>query len=149
MKFNHENILAAVETSWGWAFPKVDQILAVNGMGNVFLKTVDGNHWRICPEELSVSLVADNDAEATAVFESKDFKADWQLQGMIKQAEKHFGTLSQGQCYGMEEPAVIGGEYELHNLFVADVVEYLIYTGKLAEQIKDVPDGEMVDLEFD
>ncbi|NVJ66590.1 MAG: DUF1851 domain-containing protein [Gammaproteobacteria bacterium] len=149
MKFEEHKIIEVINNSWGWKIPLVDQVLAVNSMGNCFLRDENKQYWRVCPEELSAELVAETDKQVQLIFEDPAFKQDWQLLGLIDPAEEHFGKLKVGQCYCMLIPAVLGGEYSITNLRVGSVYEYLSLTGELAFKTKELEDGDSIELVID
>lgn len=148
MEFVEEKIKAAVEDGWGWKVPAIDRVLAVNSMGNVFLRDCNGGYWRVCPEHLSAKLEAESDNEVQAVFDDPDYKADWQLLELINPAEEYFGPLKVGQCYAMIKPAVIGGDYSVSNMRVGSVYEYLSFTGGLAYKTQDLKPLDKVYIEM-
>jgi hypothetical protein len=115
-------------------------------MGNCFVRDRQSNYWRICPEELSASVVATNNDELQAVFNDPKYKEDWQLLGLIDHAEEELGPLVAGQCYAMRVPAVIGGLYSVSNLRIGSLYEYLALSGSLAFQVKDAKDGDRVEI---
>ena len=144
MDFEESKIIEVVTDAWNWAIPGVKKVLAVNSMANVLLIDIEGKYWRICPEELSAEIIATNDAEIQSVYEDPDYKADWQLLGLIDEAEKEFGKLEIGECYALIKPAVIGGDYSTSNMRVAAINEYLAFTGDIAFQTKDLKHGDKV-----
>jgi len=113
-------------------------------MANVLVLDDSEQLWRICPEELSCGVVAKNDDEMNELFQDNEAKADWQLLGMIDEVEKHFGTLETGKCYGMTIPAVLGGKYEVSNMNIVSIKDYLGLAGDMAMKIKDLPDGKKI-----
>ncbi len=117
-------------------------------MGNVLLRDSSGGYWRVCPEELDAKLEAENDNEVQAVFNDPDYKADWQLLGLIDEAEENFGPIEKGQCYALIKPAVIGGDYAVSNMRVGSVYEYLSFTGELAYKTKDLKPGDQFYIEL-
>ena len=148
MHFEEEKIIEVINKAWNWAVPKVKEILAVNSMGNVFLKDSEGKYWRICPEELTATLEAKNNDEVEIVFNNPEYKEDWQLLGLIDEAESHFGKIEVGECYAFIKPAVIGGDYSVKNMRVASIYEYLSFTGDIAFQTKDLKQGDEVNICF-
>jgi hypothetical protein len=65
---------------------------------------------------------------------------------LVQLAEHHLGPLSEGRCYCLKLPAVLGGTYEPTNLGTNSVRELLAFAGDIAQQIKDLPDGAQIDL---
>jgi hypothetical protein len=56
------------------------------------------------------------------------------------------GALQPGRRLLPKIPFVLGGAYEVENLYGADTVSGLRYRGELAAQIRDLPDGATVRL---
>jgi hypothetical protein len=57
------------------------------------------------------------------------------------------GALPPGQRLLPRTPFVIGGAFELTNLYAADAVKGMQFRGDFAIQIRDVPEGEQLGLE--
>ncbi len=146
MDFEESEIIKVIYDAWNWVIPDVKKVLAVNSMANVLLVDHAGRYWRICPEELSAVVIATSDAGIQSVYEDPDYKADWQLLGLIDEAEEKFGILEIGQCYALIKPAVIGGDYSTENMRVAAINEYLAFTGDIAYQTKDLKQGDKVQI---
>ncbi len=146
MNFDKEKILETLSESWSWKIPNIVDVLAVNSMGNCILRTAENHYWRICPEELYAKIIALNEKELNEVFSDPNEKADWQLLGLIDQAERAHGELELGQCYGMVIPAVIGGDYSVENIQVKSIYEYLSLSGSFAYQTKNAKQGDKIKL---
>jgi hypothetical protein len=56
------------------------------------------------------------------------------------------GPLVPGQRLAPKTPFVLGGEFATTNLYAADQVQLMRLRGRLATQIRDVPDGTQVTL---
>jgi hypothetical protein len=54
------------------------------------------------------------------------------------------GPLAPGERLGPKTPFVLGGDFELANLYAANQVELMRFRGSLAKQIRDLPDGSRV-----
>ena len=56
------------------------------------------------------------------------------------------GQLQFGQRLHPKIPFVLGGKYQLDNLYADDAVERMLFNGDLATQLKDLPDGAQIRL---
>jgi hypothetical protein len=65
---------------------------------------------------------------------------------LVELARQKLGPLPQGRCYCLKLPAILGGSYEATNLGTISLDELISFSGDMAEQIKDVPDGGPVDI---
>lgn len=74
-----------------------------------------------------------------------DYRAEtgWPL---AQEWQQRHGPLPQGQRLMPKIPFVMGGEYNLENLWAGDAVQGMRFKGDIALQIRDVPDGGSVKL---
>ena len=53
---NHENrkidLISEIRDAWGWEGIDPLEVVGENGFGNPIIKDVDGNYWRMCPEDV-------------------------------------------------------------------------------------------------
>lgn len=139
-------ILKAIETAWSWTGLEPEAVLRTSSFGNIIVRAVRGRIWRICPEELSCTVVAESEAEFFQLEDDPEFESNWRMNSLVETAEQELGPLSEGRCYCLKIPAVFGGAYDVTNLGTNTLVELIAFAGHVAEQIKDVPDGARVKL---
>jgi len=141
-------VLTMIRESWGWTGLEPAAVMATNAFGNVIVRAADGSYWRICPEELTCKVVARDDTEFDALWANEDFQADWQMTRLVELAQATLGSADEERCYCLKLPAVLGGTYDATNFGTITRRELLAFTGDVAEQIKDVPDGGSIRLEW-
>lgn len=64
-----------------------------------------------------------------------------------KWQERH-GPLNAGKRLVAVRPFVLGGDFDISNLFALEAVKAMRYHGDLAVQIRDVPNGTKITFEF-
>ena len=74
--------------------------------------------------------------------------ADWQMTRLVELARHALGPVHEERCYCLKRPAVLGGEYDIANFATITRQELVAFTGDVAEQIKDLPDGTPVNIEW-
>lgn len=139
-------ILETIADAWGWKGIDPTAVIDINPFGNVIVETSSGDFWRICPEELSATRLADSNAELETVFQNPEFLTDWDMAQLAQEAEDAFGIPPEDRCYCLKMPGALGGKYEHSNLATISIIELLSVSGSLAKQIGDVPDGGKVRL---
>ncbi len=144
MQFDELKVIEALNAEWSWILPRIAAVVAVSSMGNVMLRDEDQNHWRICPEELSAEIFARTPDELKAAYADAERKADWQMSSLVSELVQEFGEPEVGECFGLVIPAVLGGQYSVSNIRRRNLYEYLRYTGDVANQTKEIKDGETV-----
>ena len=148
MQFEEPKVIEALNAEWGWILPTIDAVVAVNSMGNVMLRDETQCHWRVCPEELSAEIFARTPDELQAACAAPQRKKDWQMVHLVAELVEEFGEPDVGECFGLVIPAVLGGEFSVSNIRRRELYEYLRFTGDVANQIKDLKDGETVKFDF-
>ncbi len=141
------SVLEVLRTNWSWALSGVTRVLAQNRFGNILVELSDGSIWRVCPEDLLASKVAGSEAEVAGLRTDQDFQADWTVDAWVEAAEPALGPLKEGQCYGFKIWPVLGGAYEVENMAIKSIVEWLAVSGDVGKQVKDLPPGAKIRLD--
>ena len=136
-----------IERAWGWTGLHPKQVLERNAFGNLLVLDQIDRYWRICPEDLSCVVVAENAAEFVALRANADFQLDWEMVRLISVAQSAHGPIREGRAYCLRLPSVLGGMYEASNIGEISLSELIAVSGDLALQIKDLPDGASVKLQ--
>ncbi|CAN1596819.1 SMI1/KNR4 family protein [Pseudomonas sp. B21-028] len=99
------------------------------------------------PETGSLEYLAD-DIESWAQMLLSDYEV---LTGypLAHQWQKQNGQLPAGKRLLPKVPFVLGGEFVLDNLYMADAVEGMRFRADIASQIKELPDGAQIRLNID
>jgi hypothetical protein len=138
------DMIDTIRTAWSWIGLAPAEIVATNAFGNLIVRSVDGAFWRICPEELSCAPIAWSQSEYERLLGDAEFVTDWEMTNLVELARDHLGPLSPGRCYCLKMPAILGGGYEASNLGTNSRFEVIAFSGDVAQQLKDVPDGGRV-----
>lgn len=141
------SVLEMLRANWSWALSEASRVLAQNRFGNVVVELNDGSIWRVCPEELIASKVAGSEAELAELWANHEFQTDWSVEAWIEAAESTLGPLKEGQCYGFKIWPVLGGTYEVENMAIKSMLEWLAVSGDVGRQAKDLPAGTQVRLD--
>ncbi|WP_241825770.1 MULTISPECIES: DUF1851 domain-containing protein [unclassified Salinivibrio] len=140
------SIIQEVKDSWGWVGIEPLSIVGENDFGNLMIEDADGKYWRLSPEDVYCEVVANDRDELDRLSQDQDFLEDWYMQALVEQAKESLGELSEGRKYCLVIPGALGGEYGISNIKTAPLVELVRFSGDLAKQIKDLPDGAEIQL---
>lgn len=69
------------------------------------------------------------------------------MAALVSQANDQCGPLSEGMKYCLKIPGVLGGAYGGDNLATAPQVELVRFSGDIARQIEELPDGAQIKLQ--
>src|SRR6266567_8699271 len=130
------DLLDTVRTAWGFTGLEARSIIDQNAFGNLLIEDAAGRIWRICPEELSCKRVASSSQELQELRELLDFVTDWEMQRLVSLATSVLGPPTEGRCYCLKIPAVLGGKYERDNIGTITLSELISASGEMALQIK-------------
>lgn len=142
------NPLETINQSWNWKKINATEIIEENDFGNVIFKTIEGEYWRVCPEEVCCEKLAANETEFELVCSQTEFSRDWKMENLVAIAKEKLGALETNQKYCLKIPAPIGGEYEESNFGKINFLELLSFAGDLAKQIDGLEDGVEIRLEI-
>ena len=141
-------LVRVIHEVWGWIGLEPDEVVAENDFGNLIVRASDGKYWRICPEELSCTVIAENRTHLDTLNETQDFRRDWWMLPLVEEASEALGPLDADRKYCLKMPAVLGGAYDVTNFSTIPLDELISFAGDAAEQIKDLPDGTQVDIKI-
>ncbi|WP_347906102.1 SMI1/KNR4 family protein [Pseudomonas purpurea] len=107
----------------------------------------DNKIYTFDPETGSLEYLAD-DIEGWVIALTSDYEV---LTGypLAHQWQKQNGQLPAGKRLLPKLPFVLGGEFVLDNLYLADAVEGMRLRADIASQIKDLPDGAQIAFNID
>jgi gamma-glutamylcyclotransferase (GGCT)/AIG2-like uncharacterized protein YtfP len=133
--------LDILRAKWAWALPEPMRVIARNPFGNLLVEAGDGSVWRVCPEDLAASRVAEAAGDLAARWADEEWRGDWAVESWVEAAASRLGPLGPDQCYGFRIWPVLGGEYGPENMAIKSTAEWLAASGDLGRQVKDLPPG--------
>jgi hypothetical protein len=140
------DMIETIRKAWSWIGLDPAAVVASNAFGNVIVRATDGAFWRIRPEDLACEVIARSEREYEEVAGDEEFVVDWEMSALVHLAREKLGPLEPGHCYCLKMPGVLGGAYDSDNLATISRLEAIAFSGDLAEQIKDLPDGARIEL---
>lgn len=129
-------MIEMINRSWGWAGIEASEVLHENDFGNLIIEGVKGEIWRICPEELSCKIIADNLEGFDELFYSEKFKKDWYMDETVSLASDQMGELLSGEKYCLKLPGVLGGLYEPENFGKIAFEKLITMSGAIALEMQ-------------
>lgn len=142
-------MIDVINKAWGWMQIVAEEIEEINEFGNVIFKDVNGKYWRLCPEELKCELVALDEKGLKELKEDAEFQEDWKMQKLVDLAREELGQLLDDQVYCLKFPPVLGGLYDKSNLGTIPLGKLIAFSGEMAFQIKDLPDGAKIKINIE
>lgn len=139
-------MIETIRSAWGWKGIRPAAVVDQNSFGNLIVVDDRGTYWRICPEELSCVPIAHDENEFEKLLSDQEYQRDWHMADLAADAHKSIGATTQGRCYCLKIPAVLGGEYAVANIGTVSITELIACAGDMARQIDGQQDGAKVKL---
>lgn len=127
--------------TWRWLVEPSMQPMVVSAMGDLFLRTLEGKVYWLNTIDGQLSLAADSVAEFRENMTKPEYRDEWFLTSMIGQLKEAGVQREPSQVYAFKRPPILGGEMEVENVVVSDLLSHARFMGQLHEQIKDLPEG--------
>ena len=137
-----------IREAWGWIGMDPHELVGTNAFGNVIVRDRVGAYWRICPEDLSCEVIAPTDEKYQALCGDPEFIEDWEMTALVVLAQKKLGLLPADQSYCLKLPAPLGGEYDVENFGLVPTAELIRFSGDLARQMRESPDGAKINIQI-
>lgn len=141
-------MIEAIRKSWGWIGIEPEEIVGENEFGNLLVRDTQGKIWRLCPEDVYCEVVANNKEEYEILLRDPEFIEDWEMVNLVTAARNKLGVVSGNLKYCLKIPGVIGGEYGGENLATAPQKELIMFSGNIAQQMKDLPEGAQIEFKI-
>ena len=151
----HDYLIDQAEKPWsewlsGWAdvLPPVFTLWLVNRFGNVFVVMADDSVHLLDLEVGTLDRIADHREHCATLLKECDNASQWLMTPLVDACVAAGITLGPHQCYGFKLPPLLGGRYEIDNVYPAELTERYGFMADLFRQTKDLPDGTEAELEF-
>ncbi|MEL7488204.1 MAG: T6SS immunity protein Tdi1 domain-containing protein [Pseudomonadota bacterium] len=142
------DLISEIRDAWGWTGIDPLRVVSQNDFGNLIIRDKDGKYWRLCPEDVYCEVIAKDQNELDNLSKDAEFLEDWRMSALVEAARNSVGLLTEGRAYHLVIPGALGGAYDVSNIRSAPIVELIRFSGDLGKQIRDLPDGEQVQLKL-
>jgi len=141
-------MIAEINRAWNWKGFNASEIIQTNDFGNVICKADDNKYWRICPEEVTCEIIAENKSDFEKLMTNSEFIEDWKMTNIIEEAKSVVGELNSDEKYCLKMPALVSGQYQKSNYGKVPFKELILFSGKLAKRTENLEDGQKVKFKF-
>ena len=131
-------------SAWSSILPTSGRVLRTNLFGDAFVIDDNGSVHMLDRGGCSSERITSSEEEFWR--EVRDDSQGWQLRRLADDCQKSGMILGDGQCYAYKMLPVLGGDYNVDNIWIASWTEWFSLTADLFQQIKDLPDGTAITL---
>jgi hypothetical protein len=137
--FSDEQYSRALD-SWAWLDIEGKAPLYASLFGDVFMKSDEGV-WFLDSIQGRLTRVWADVAELHTNLSTEMGQGRYLLAGLALAAERVGKILGPNQVYDLMPPPILGGNFDVEHVTVADFVVTLNIGGQLHEQIRQLPPG--------
>ncbi len=131
---------------WVWLIGTKNLPILVTASGDVFLQhTETGKISFMSVVSGKTNDIVDSiDAFRTRLTET-DFVTEYFAVNLVGDLIQSGVKLDHNQIYSYRVPPALGGEFAIENIETTDIRVHFSLTGQIHEQIKDIPEGTIID----
>ncbi len=138
--------LELVTEHWAWSGLEPVELVVENDFGNLILKDEGNRFWRLCPEDVYCTVVAESIDAYNKLIQDKEFLEDWHMIAMVTEAKKRLGELEIDQKFCLSVPGILGGDYIGSNVIKAPLTSIIESAGRLGQHVRELADGAKINL---
>ena len=133
---------------WHWLLPDSLTVWLVNRFGDVFAASDDNSIHMLDVGGGTFERVADSRDHFCDLLDADDNASAWLMIPLIDDLVAADKSLRTGYCYGYLRNPVLGGDYTVDNAIVTPIPEHYGLNAEIHQQIKDLPNGAQITIEF-
>lgn len=131
---------------WHWLIGTNRRPILLAAAGDAFVKDeTDGSIHMLDVGTGALHAVADSESDFRELLGKKDFVLDHLSVPMVGDLRRAGHILGPGQIYSFKTPPVLGGEYVMSNVEIADIEVHFSTNGQIHEQVAALPPGTPID----
>ncbi|MRW92278.1 DUF1851 domain-containing protein [Duganella sp. FT80W] len=127
---------------WAWLVGPRKLPILLTASGDAFIQDTDSGAIEILDVASGTTApVAESLAELQSLLADRDFVGDYFAVQLVGDLRLNGLILKPGQIYSFIKPPLLGGEFVLENVDVADIEVHFSLSGQIARQVLGLPAG--------
>ena len=140
--------LDEMRETWSWLLGDGMSPFMCATSGDVYFEAADGGiHWLDTGRGKFDRIADTRDAFLQAM--RADGGEQWLMSSLVEELLDGGAVVGADQCFGYRVLPILGGRYDGDNMVPMAATAWYGFSGHLHEQLKDLPDGATVALDFD
>ena len=140
--------MSAALKAWEWIGLDGKTAVFTSAFGNVFLQAADG-FWFLDRLAGTLTRPWETAGQLRDELDTPDGQSLYLSAGLVWAANELGLVPSGAEVYDFAVPPILGGEQVVTNVEVIDFITALGISGQIHEQLRDVPPGTPIRLQFD
>ncbi|MCJ2186577.1 hypothetical protein [Novosphingobium beihaiensis] len=137
--------MRALHRDWSWTGVAFEEIIAVSPMGHVLLADTEGTIHYLDPDTRELIRLGGED-QAAQYMGDPEVALVWRAEALAQAARQRLGPPQDGEVYSRTPEALLAGDYAPETLIRLPLAELLSFTGQVACQTQDLPEGTPIQL---
>ena len=140
------NLVALFNEHWGWSGHAASRVRATSPMGHVLFSDENDRFFYLDPDGMMIVPLGSKD-DAQAHLDEPEANELWWGGDLVAKARELLGEAPEGSVYTLKPHAMVAGEYAPENMCILPLEELIAFSGDIARQLKDLPEGAQIRLE--
>lgn len=124
----------------------MSRVHAQNLMGHLVLSDAQDAYFYLDPDGMQVIALGTRE-DALAHLKGEEAKELWSGGKLVDAARQKFGDPPQGCVFTLKPHAMVEGRYDIDEVCILPLDELIRFSGDVARQIHDLPDGSQIQFE--
>jgi hypothetical protein len=131
-------------SGWFELLPRSFTLWMVNRFGDLFVVLDDDAVHMLDVGIGTFKRLANNRNHFAALMDVGDNANNWLMIPLVNACVASGMTLGPNQCYGYKIPPVLSGQYEVGNVYPADLAVHYAFLADIYRQTRNLPEGTPV-----
>ncbi len=138
--------LKRILETWTWLTGENKTVIALTKLGDALLKDTDNKLYFLNTAEGSLKIISENYLDFIDLKLDNEVYEELFLTKLVDELNRNYKLLSPKQVYSFYKLPLIGGTYDMENIYAVNLYEHYNLTGEIHLQLKDMPDGTKINI---
>ncbi len=143
-----EEEITQLLSHWNWLVPSNMNPILVSSLGDMWLSNQEGQIFWLNVGVGCLEKVANTETEFMVKLNDDEIANEWFMFELLLEIKNNGLKLNQGELFGYVLLPIIGGKYIANNFETTCIHRHFSYAGQIHQQLRDLPDGTEVNLNF-
>ena len=140
------SLIETINANWGWTGVVAERVRAKSPMGHLLISDAQDRFYYLDPDGMAVVALGSRD-QAQAHLDEPEANQLWWGGELVVSARDLLGEPPEGSVFALKPHAMLEGHYAPENMCIMPLEELIAFSGDVARQIKDLPDGSKFRIE--
>ncbi|WP_379554393.1 hypothetical protein [Qipengyuania sp. DGS5-3] len=139
------SLAETINENWGWTGITVERVRAQSPMGHLLISDAEDQFFYLDPDGMAIVPLGGRE-DAQAHLDEPEANQLWWGGDLVARAREILGEPPEGSVFTLTPHAMVAGEYAPENMCILPLEEVVAFSGMVAQQLKDLPEGAQFEL---